>query len=488
MTTEKKLPRKSPETLGVSSLGILGFLEGAEAASLELHRLMIVKSGHVVAEGWASPYASNYPHILYSLSKSFCSTAAGLAIAEGFFTLDDKVASFFPEELPSVVSPHLSAMKVRHLLSMCTGHIDEKYDPMEGEDGNRWIKGFLAKPPEKEPGTHFMYNSIATYIVSAIVQKTTGKTLMEFLQPRLFAPLGISSASWDSCPHGVNLGGWGMSATTEDIAKLGQLYLQKGIWEGVRVLPEGWTGEATRFHISNGDNPESDWAQGYGFQFWRSRHGAYRGDGAFGQYCIVMEAQEAVVAITSNVGDMQATLNLVWEHLIPALNSGKITTDDSSGRLASEIASMAITPPETYPTSDASKRVSGKTYRFAPDEKNNAHKIETMRIDFGGGESVLTIRDSDGDCTLVCGNGDWAKSETTFRSAFKNRTPQPLKVSAFGVWTSENVFTIKLCYLEALFSPVLTLHFEENRLVFNVKGNLGFLSSDSAYAAGELAL
>ncbi len=484
MTTEKKLPRKSPETLGVSSKGILAFLEGAEAASLELHGLMVVKSGNVVAEGWAAPYAPNYPHILYSLSKSFCSTAAGLAIAEGFFTLDDKVASFFPEELPSVVSPHLSAMKVRHLLAMCTGHVDEKYDPMEGEDGNRWIKGFLAKPPEKEPGTHFMYNSIATYMVSAIVQKTTGKTLMEFLQPRLFAPLGIVSASWDSCPHGVNLGGWGMSATTEDIAKLGQLYLQKGIWEGARVLPGGWTEEATRCHISNGDTPDSDWAQGYGFQFWRSRHGAYRGDGAFGQYCIVMEAQETVVAITSNVGDMQAVLNLVWSHLLPAVSSGKITTDDSNGLLSVKLASLLVTPPEGKATSETAKRVSGKNYVFTADEKNNAGKIETIRCSFGEKETVLIINDGDGECRVVCGNGDWAESETTFRSAFKNRTPQPLKVSAFGVWTSKNVFTIKLCYLEALFSPTLALEFDENRLSFELKGNLGFVSSDGSKATG----
>ena len=482
------MPRKSPETLGVSSKGILSLLEGAETASLELHSLMVVKSGHVVAEGWASPYASNYPHILYSLSKSFCSTAAGLAIAEGFFTLDDKVVSFLPEELPTVLSPYLSAMKVRHLLAMCTGHVDEKYDPMEGEDGNRWIKGFLAKPPEKEPGTHFLYNSIATYMVSAIVQKTTGKTLMEFLEPRLFAPLGIVSASWDSCPHGVNLGGWGMSATTEDIAKLGQLYLQKGIWEGVRVLPEGWTEEATRFHISNGDNTDSDWAQGYGFQFWRSRYGAYRGDGAFGQYCIVMEAQQSVVAITSNVGDMQAVLNLVWEHLIPALNSGNTTTDDSNGRLAVKLSSLSVTPPEGKATSETAKRVSGKKYVFLEDEKNNDRKIETIFCNFGEKETVLTITDGDGECRVVCGNGDWAESETTFRSAFKNRTPQSLKVSALGVWTSENVFTIKLCYLEALFSPVLTLRFEENRMVFNVKGNLGFLSSDGSNAEGEFAL
>ncbi len=478
------MPRKSPETLGVSSKGIISFLEEAEAASLELHSLMVVKNGHVVAEAWASPYASNYPHILYSLSKSFCSTAAGLAVAEGFFALEDKVASFFPEELPSVVSPHLDSMKVRHLLAMCTGHLDEKYDPMEGEDGNRWIKGFLATPPEKEPGTHFMYNSIATYMVSAIVQKTTGKTLMEFLQPRLFEPLGITSASWDCCPHGINLGGWGMSATTEDIAKLGQLYLQKGIWEGVRVLPEGWAEEATRFHISNGDNPDSDWAQGYGFQFWRSRHGAYRGDGAFGQYCIVMEEQEAVVAITSNVGDMQAALNLVWEHLIPALNSGNITTDDSNGRLAEKIARFAVTPPEGMATSGTAKRVSGKKYVFREDEKNNVQKIDTIRCNFGEKETVLTINDGEGECRVVCGNGDWAESETTFRSSFKNRIPQPLKVSAFGVWTNENVFTIKLCYLEALFSPTLTLEFEDNRVFFEVNGNLGFLSSNGAKAEG----
>ncbi|MBW7461807.1 serine hydrolase, partial [Paenibacillus sepulcri] len=152
----------------------------------------------------------------------------------------------------------------------------------------------LAAPVEHEPGTHFVYNSGATYMLSAILQKVTGQTLLEYLQPRLIEPLGIKGAAWDVCPRGINVGGWGLNVTTEDIARFGQLYLQKGMWNGQRLLTEEWIAEATSSQISNGDGGVNDWAQGYGYQFWRCRHGVYRGDGAFGQFCIVMPEQDAV--------------------------------------------------------------------------------------------------------------------------------------------------------------------------------------------------
>ena len=222
---------------------------------------------------------------------------------------------FFPEDAPAEPSNNLKAMRVSDLLRMSTGHQTE---PPRTPD-QPWTKTFLAHPVPFKPGTHFLYNTSATYMLSAIVQKATGMTVLDYLRPRLFEPLGIEHPTWETSPQGISTGGYGLSIRTEDIARFGQLYLQKGKWQGKQLVPEAWVEAATARQTSNGSNPKSDWDQGYGYQFWRCRHGAYRGDGAFGQYCIVLPEQDAVIAITSGVKDMQAVLNLVWDKLLPAM-------------------------------------------------------------------------------------------------------------------------------------------------------------------------
>ena len=258
---------------------------------------MLVRHGHVVAEGWWAPYAAEAPHSLFSLSKSFTSTAVGMAIAEGKLSLDDEVLKFFPDDAPAEPSANLKAMRVSDLLRMSTG---QQTEPPRNPD-QVWTKVFLAHPVPFKPGTHFLYNTSATYMLSAIVQKATGMTVLDYLRPRLFEPLGIEHPTWETSPQGVSTGGYGLSIRTEDIARFGQLYLQKGKWQGKQLVPAAWVEAATARQTSNGSDPKSDWAQGYGYQFWRCRHGAYRGDGAFGQFCVVLPEEDAVIAITSGL-------------------------------------------------------------------------------------------------------------------------------------------------------------------------------------------
>jgi CubicO group peptidase (beta-lactamase class C family) len=247
------LPRALPETEGVSSAAILAFLDAVAEKKLELHSLMLLRRGKVLAEGWWSPYAPEWRHILYSLSKSFLSTAAGLAIREGFFTLDDTVVSFFPGDVPEVIDENLAAMRVRHLLSMSTGHAEDQTGALRSDPDGNWVRAFLAQPVQQEPGTFFRYNSAATYMVSAILQKTTGVTALEFLQPRLLEPLGITDAVWEVDPRGIAVGGWGLSIRTEDIARFGELYRNRGVWQGKQLIPADWVDLATSTQVSNGD-------------------------------------------------------------------------------------------------------------------------------------------------------------------------------------------------------------------------------------------
>ncbi len=338
-----RLPRSTPEEQGVSSKAVREFVETANQKIDTLHSFMLVRHGHVVAEGWWKPESPDKPHVLHSLSKSFCSTAVGLAVAEGKLSIDDPVLKFFPEDAPEKLSDKLKQMRVRDLLTMSTGHETE---PKFTAD-TPWVKSFLEHPVPHKPGAHFQYNSPATYMQSAIVQKVTGQTALDYLKPRLFEPLGIENPTWMTSPQGISTGGWGLMVRTEDIAKFGQLYLQKGKWNGKQLIPESWVEQATSKQVSNGSDPARDWDQGYGFQFWRCRHGAYRGDGAFGQFCVVLPEQDAVVAITADTRDMQAELNVVWDKLLPAFQSAALPASaEELERLKALLANLNV--PENH--------------------------------------------------------------------------------------------------------------------------------------------
>ena len=323
MSMENRLPRSSPGSQGVPSAAIRKLLDYYAEKELELHSIMLLRHGKVVAEGWWEPYGPDRPHMLFSLSKSFTSTAIGFAVEEGLLTVDDLVCDFFPEQVPEVISPNLAKMSIHHLLSMSTGHEQDPSNPVFSTSDGDWVKAFLSLDVEREPGTHFVYNTAATYMLAAILHKITGQSLLDYLTPRLFEPLGIVGATWETCPKGINTGGFGLSIKTEDIAKFGQLYLQNGVWNGKQLISAQWIAEAVKKQISNGDDPNSEWAQGYGYQFWR-RHNAYRGDGAFGQFCIVVPEQDMVVAITSGVNDMQGVMNGIWEIILPSLSPGAL--------------------------------------------------------------------------------------------------------------------------------------------------------------------
>ncbi len=335
------LPRSTPESQGVSSAQLRKFVEAVDQKVHTMHSFMLVRHGQVVAEGWWKPEAAEKPHVLWSLSKSFTSTAVGIAVAEGKFSIDDPVLKFFPEDAPAVPSDKLKAMRVRDLLTMSTGHQEEA--KVKEITDQTWVKTFLNHPVPHKPGTHFQYNTPATFMLSAIVQKTTGHTTLEYLKPRLFDPLGIENPQWDANPEGISLGGYGLHVRTEDIAKFGQLYLQKGVWNGKHLLSPEWIALATSKQVSNGSDPVKDWDQGYGFQFWRCRHNAFRGDGKDGQFCIVLPEQDAVIAITAHTGDMQSELNVVWDFLLPALMDDKLPENpDEQAKLRETLGKLEV--------------------------------------------------------------------------------------------------------------------------------------------------
>ena len=468
-TLENVLPRATPESQGIASSAILRFVEAVESQVHEFHSFMLMRHGKVIAEGWWSPYRPESPHMLFSLSKSFTSTAVGLAVTEGRFSVDDPVLTFFPDEAPAEVNAYLAAMCVRHLLSMSTGHAEDTTPRMtERSDGN-WTKGFFEVPVLHQPGTHFLYNTGATYMLSAIVQKTTGMKLVDYLRPRLFEPLGIENAVWEESPQGINTGGFGLSVKTEDIVRFGQLYLQQGMWEGSRILPESWVAEATSFHVSNGDDVASDWAQGYGYQFWRCRHNAYRGDGAFGQYCIVMPEQDAVLAITGGLGDMQPPLSLIWEILLPAMCSDSLPDNAAAGGVLSEnLSNLAVLPVRGQVSSPIAARVLGRTYKVDANEL----KIETLTLTSAESGYIIRVRTAAGEGHITCGCGIWQEGQTTLYS--QPPSFEPVLIAASGAWTAENALTLIIRLVETPFYHTAVYHFAEDQMTVEMTVNVSF--------------
>lgn len=310
----------------------------AAADSLEIHSLMIVSNGDVIYEDWRNGGDASKKHVLNSVSKTFTSIAVGMAVSEGKLKLDEKVVDIFPEYLPETVSENLKAMEVKDLLTMTCGQAsDQTFEWQrlaESDSTFNWVSQFLSYPVDYRPGIIYCYNSVGTLMLSAIVQKRAGQKLIDYLTPRLFEPLGIEDPCWEETKDGICYGGWGLYLKTEDLAKAGQLLLQKGKWNGQQVIPETWVAEMTRMQTESAPaginliqlaedstrEIDPDWIQGYGYQMWMCRNGAFRADGARGQFIIVLPGQNSVVVMTADTSRMQKELDYVWRYILPALN------------------------------------------------------------------------------------------------------------------------------------------------------------------------
>lgn len=469
--SSEPLRRSTPEAEAVSSESISNFLDAVAKSKNEMHSFMMLRHGKVVAEAWWSPYRPDLKHTMYSTSKSFTATAIGLAVSEKRLTVDDKVISFFPNDVPATVSPELAAMTVKDLLTMSAGQFPEPTGGVISKDTN-WVKGFLATPIVNKPGSTFLYNSLCTYMLSAIVQKVTGEKLMDYLTPRLFEPLGIEGADWETDPLSINVGGWGLRIKTEDMAKFGQLFLQKGNWNGKQIVPQAWVEEATSLKIiQHPDLPQtkrdsSDWEQGYCYQMWRCRNNAYRADGAFGQYIIVMPEQDAVIAITSETGNMQDELNLVWQYLLPAFQKEVVPTSyNSPVSLKKKLAALALPIPPKSTVSPTIANISGKMFTISP----NALAVKNMSFQFNGEVCDVFMRSEKGTYKLSFGAGQWIQGETlklgpSLVGGAKNHFVglPPSKIAGSYSWTSDTTLELTLRYIDSPHTEVYTCRFDKN--------------------------
>jgi CubicO group peptidase (beta-lactamase class C family) len=503
-----KLPRSTPELEGVSSAGIIDFINAVDTGRVELHSFMFIRHGKVIAEGWWSPFGPDYKHIMYSASKTFTATAIGLAVSENRLKITDKVISFFPSSLPDSVSPNMKKLTVQNMLMMSVGADQE---PRRGVGDDDQIKSFIATAPSKEPGSVFKYNNTATFMLSAIVQQVTGLTVFDYLMPRIFKPLAIRGIDWDLNPQGINLGMIGLRLRTEDMAKFGQLLIQNGIWNGKQLIPKEWVKEATSFKIVSDDGGANrapkelnDWAQGYCYQMWRGKNNSVRLDGMAGQFVVLFPDKDAVVVLTANARDTQAELNLVHNYLIPAIKSDKPLSINPglNNELLKKQSSLLLKPTTAsgLRKSEIESKISGKEF----DLGNNNNNIQSVYFSFTGEGCSFAIKRDDNISVIKAGLESWKISNTlsssllaapqvaskSFDANYKIFSPVK-KVATSYSWTDKNTLELTARFMEeSLASETIVCTFSEVNGAVSVsiapKAAAGFMGAAPAGRGGPM--
>jgi CubicO group peptidase (beta-lactamase class C family) len=458
------LPRSTPEAQGLSSDGVLKLVNALDAGVNEIHSLVLVRHGQVVAEGFWAPYSVDDVQVLYSGSKSFNATAVGMLADAGRLSVEDLVLSKFPELAPAQPAANMQSMRIKDLLTMSTGHAADTINTLRKAPNGEWTRAFLATEVQSAPGTKFVYNSGAAYLLSAIVQKVSGQTVDAFLGPRLFEPLGIQKHLWGLSPEGVNLGDGGLSVRTEDFAKFGLLYLQGGSWNGEQLISQEWVTDATKLEVATGNN-DGNWNYGYGYQFWRSPVG-FRADGSLGQFAFVLPDQDMVLAITAgtrNDGGTDNLMKLVFANLPPVQADALPENASSLQTLRDELAQLALPLPTGTASSPMAAGVSGSRYVVSGD---NAQEIAAVSFDFATATPTLTFEDKAGPHAIPVGIGSWIRGRTGFRRHINELYDTPEQgIAAQGAWSAEDTFTARMVFTETPYTAITSFKFDGDRVL-----------------------
>jgi CubicO group peptidase (beta-lactamase class C family) len=448
------IERVKPAGVGLSGNAILNYVEKLQASGTEMHGLMIARHGKICAEGWWKPYSPGLIHGLQSLTKAYTATAVGILVDEGHASLDERITDILPQYMPDNISANLKALTIHHLLCMGAGN-----NSMQDRTQRNWLNDFFASDFPYVPGSHFYYSGVVTSVLGAIVRQKTSLGLMNFLKSRLFDKIGIDAGrlKWIEHPDGLEYGGGGLFATTEDNLRLGQLYLNGGVWQGERILSEKWVKAATSKQINNENERPADNRVGYGYKIWMCRSaGVYRFDGAHGQFVIIAPDLDMVIAInqTANGPVPQKTLDITWQYLTEAQGS-----DAGDLRLAALMPGLSLPRTEYGSIPRQDRFTKDRTFRF---NKNDVDLfpsvyhvfsyevpkgIEQITFSEGRGEIIAEIR---------CGNHSFCLNISLDGvdrlSMLHVADDLPEMVYASAVWINHDTLKITLRYLETCFT------------------------------------
>lgn len=459
------LTRSAPEAQGVPSAEILAFLQDVAAANLELHSFMLMRNQHVIAEGWWWPYRADRLHMTHSLTKSVTASAVGLAIDEGRFGFDDKVVSFFPEYVPANASANLRAMTVKDLLTMRSGHDQETSGSVWRPIKTSWVAEFFKIPVVHAPGTHFQYTSAASYMLSAIISKTTGQSMAEYLTPRFFEPLGIDKWQWDTSPGGISPGGNGLSWNTAASLKLGALHAQLGEWNGKRVLSEKWVRAAT----SKQARGDQDGA--YGYQWWIGPNGTYFALGLFTQVTLVFPQHNATLAVLGAIDGSKRLMEIVWKHFPAAFGGTALPANaTAAARLTERTAHLNLLPRLVETDSPLASKLSGK--RFAI--QANDQSVKSVSFDFTDGACIYRMSDEEGEHQITAGLAEYLEQHTSMTGHRLHHEYRPKRqaVVAGARWLSPDKLEMTWQFVETAFRDTVLCTFTGDKVTIDRSVNL----------------
>ncbi len=489
--------RAAPEEMGVQSHALERLFRELDAKqeSFGIHGAMLLRHGQVIAEGFWTPYRATAPHMLFSMSKSFVGTAIGMAVDEGLLSLDEQVIDIFRDIATPIMQKAQRGLTVRHLLTMSAG---SRFNEVGSVLDDNWVKMFLESAPKFEFGSAFDYNSINSYMLVAILYKKTGQSLTDFLAPRLFAPLGIDLYHWERCPQDMEKGGWGLSLRLEDCAKLGQLYLQRGMWNGQRLLSEEWIDAATTKRI---ETPEGEITTGYGYQMWILENGDYLFNGAFGQYVLVMPSQDVVAAFHSGSPYFFAELPL-YDLLRAAFWASAPDAFPENPRhhahLLACTKALRFTPapakrfsPSAAPFSALLDALDGREYKLG----NNTgglfpQVLQSVHSNFTMGTDMLRFR-REGDLLLLdfyegCQRNTLRLSASGYTDSLACLRGEEQLVSSALYWQLESDGDIRLCivscFIETPCTRIFTISLCQNAI------SIVFSETPDAMRASEMLL
>ena len=458
------LPRSTPAAEGISTQAVINMMDSLMALpECDIHHVMVVRHGKVVAELHPAPFRAEDSHTLYSASKTFTSLAVGIAIDENLLRLDDRVMTFFPDKRSNRVSDNMADMTVRDLLMMASG---VKPDWTMRNNSLDWVKDWLAKPVDDKPGSLFQYDSMCTFMLSAIVQRVTGQTMLEYLQKRLFEPMHITVADWETSPDGINTGGWGLRVQAETMAKLGLLLLNKGNWNGEQLVSADYVEAACSRLIDGGAKttvPPTDGNQGYGYQIWQSKWpGSFRADGAMGQYTVVVPQEDLAVVILGMKLYGHEELACIWNQLMPGLKAMPLQPEKKlQKRLEKLCANASLALPK------GKKKTARKEQILKIDANRHGYQHlvipgnELMRIDPVSGKK-------DG---FELGYGEWCYSPMNGYPVYSINAINMMQGFAHGftaaatyAWTSPTMFEVRVHYVDWISGTTLNFDFNKHEV------------------------
>ncbi len=471
----KMIPRaENPEDVGVSSKAIGEFFEDIEKSGMDIHSFMVIRHGKVAAECYRAPFTANRPHAMYSVSKTVTATAIGLAISEGFLDIKDKVKDFFPDYAEGIKDDKLNSLTVEHLVTMTSGK-----DPSVFADKSKgnWIEYYFSAPWYNEPGKEFRYINENIYMLSAIIKRATGKSVREFLKPRLFEPLGIDYPFWETDSYGIEAGGWGLYLKTEDFAKIMLTYSNGGIYDGTRIIPEEWVLFASEKRADSSSEIDADASVGYGCCLWRCKNfNGYRADGMFSQYGIVFEDYDAVLVVTSAIAQQQVCRDFLWKHFPDAFIDEFSEEDTSYPNLKDRLQNAVLDILPKISDSSYEEKIEGCEIRFRKKIFLNLIgfpmsmlplAVTYMTTDRAGNIDKMIFRFGKTDCSITWTEGDETNTipagmDGRYRYGTMRLGQIDYKVCSTAEWLERDRLYIQIRPLETIGKRNLNIKFLEN--------------------------